>query len=519
MTAEIVPPAFDGVVYQIYPRSFLDTSGDGVGDLAGITAKLDHLVWLGVDAVWLSPIYRSPMADFGYDVADHTDVDPVFGSLADADALIAAAHDRGLQVWLDYVPNHTSDQHPWFQASRSSRDDPKRDWYIWRDPAPDGGPPNNWTRAFADEPAWTHDETTGQYYLHQFLPQQPDVNWSNPDLREAMLDVLRFWMDRGIDGFRADVVHLIGKDPDYPDDAAELLGVGRAGHHHLPEVTAEHLRAIRQTLDAPPGAVMVGEINLPDAAQVAMYVGDDLLHLAFQFSLIHSPWTASDWRDIVRYVQQEFDAVGAWPTWVLGNHDNPRIATRVGRPGAARAAMVALLTLRGVPFLFAGDELGLEDAEVAPQQVVDPGGRDGVRAPIPWDGSTSHGWAGDPWLPWPPLPQMHNVEAQRADPGSMLHLTRRLLELRRSISALRTGSQEVLELDDDVLAFRRTDATGDCLVLINHTAETREVQVAGTWHVLLASDGARQNTEGSGSEVFSGRLAPDQAVVLGAAEA
>jgi alpha-glucosidase len=511
MAAAIDPPAFDGVVYQIYPRSFLDTSGDGIGDLAGITEKLDHLVWLGVDAVWLSPIYRSPMADFGYDVADHTDVDPVFGTLADADALIAAAHERGLQVWLDYVPNHTSDEHPWFQASRSSRDDPKRDWYVWRDPAPDGGPPNNWVAAFADEPAWTYDEPTGQYYLHQFLPQQPDVNWANPDLREAMTDVLRFWMLRGIDGFRADVVHLIGKDPAYPDDPPGLQ-VGRAGHHHVPDVTAEHLRAIRETLDAPPGAVMVGEVNLPDAAQVAAYVGDDLLHLAFQFTLIHSPWEARSWRDIVRYVQSEFDAVGAWPTWVLGNHDNPRVATRLGRPAAARAAMVALLTLRGVPFLFAGDELGLEDAQIPPDRVVDPGGRDGVRAPIPWDGSARHGWAADPWLPWPPVPQTRNVQAQRADLGSMLHLTRRLLALRRAVPALRTGQQQVIDVGDDVFAFRRTDATGAYLVLINHVAEPQDLEVTRDWRVQLASDGAGEG------EPFTGRVAPDQALVLVAAD-
>lgn len=508
MAAATDPPAFDGVVYQIYPRSFRDTSGNGVGDLAGVTTQLDHLTWLGVDALWLSPIYRSPMADFGYDVADHTDVDPVFGTLDDADALIAAAHARGLQVWLDYVPNHTSNHHPWFLASRSSRDDPKRDWYIWRDPAPDGGPPNNWTAAFADEPAWTYDEPTGQYYLHQFLPEQPDVNWSNPDLRDAMLGVLRFWMHRGIDGFRADVVHLIGKDPAYPDDPSELLGLGRAAHHHLPDVTALHLRAIRATLDAPPGAVMVGEVNLPDAAQVATYVGKDLLHLAFQFALIYEPWEARRWRDIVRDVQRAFDRVGAWPTWVLGNHDNPRVATRVGRPMAARGAMVALLTLRGVPFLFAGDELGLEDAEVAPDQVVDPGGRDGVRAPLPWDGSASHGWAGDPWLPWPPAIQARNVEAQRADGDSMLHLTRRLLALRRSTPALRVGEQEVVEFADDVLAFHRTDPDAHCLVLINFVTEPRDLEVAGDWRVQLASDGVGEG------EAFTGRLAPDQAVVL-----
>ena len=513
MTDATDGPAFGGVVYQIYPRSFRDTSGNGIGDLAGITAQLDHLAWLGVDAVWLSPIYRSPMADFGYDVADHTDVDPVFGTLADADALIAAAHERGLQVWLDYVPNHTSDQHPWFLASRSSRDDPRRDWYVWRDPAPGGGVPNNWVRHFADEPAWTFDDHTGQYYLHQFLPEQPDVNWANPDLRDAMHDVLRFWKDRGIDGFRADVVHLIGKDPAYPDDPPPLVGIPRAGHHHVPEVTAEHLRRIREVLDAPPGAVMVGEVNLPDAAQVATYVGDDLLHLAFQFALIYAPWEARSWRDIVRYVQREFDAVGAWPTWVLGNHDQPRVATRVGRPAAARAAMVALLTLRGVPFLYAGDELGLEDAEVPPDRIVDPGGRDGTRAPIPWDDTPSGGWAAEPWLPWPPDAAIRNVAAQRADATSMLHLTRRLLTLRRTTPALRHGDQEVLDVADDVLGFRRwtgQDAAEARCVLVNHVEVARDVALEGSWRVVLATDGQGED------ERFTGRLAGDQAVVLAA---
>jgi alpha-glucosidase len=380
-------PPFDGVGYQVYPRSFLDASGDGIGDLAGLERRLDHLTWLGVDAVWLSPIYPSPMADFGYDVADHTGVDPVFGSVEDAEALIAAAHRRGLQVWLDWVPNHTSDQHPWFLASRSSREDPKRDWYVWRDPAPDGGPPNNWTRHFADgAPAWTLDETTGQYYLHLFLPEQPDLNWDHPEVRAAMCDVLRTWKRRGVDGFRADVVHLIGKDPDLADDPAEFVGLPRAGFHDREE-TFPHLREIRATLDEEPTALMVGEVNLPDAARVVRYVGDDRLPLAFHFGLVYCPWEAQSWRETIRYVDARFAEAGRWPTWVVGNHDQPRVRTRTGSEARARAAAVVLLTLRGVPFLYAGDELGLEDADVPADRVVDPGGRDGCRAPIPWDAS------------------------------------------------------------------------------------------------------------------------------------
>jgi alpha-glucosidase len=542
-----ITPPFDGVVYQVYPRSFADASGDGIGDLAGITQRLDHLAWLGVDAVWLSPIYRSPMADFGYDVADHTAVDPVFGTLADVDRLIEEAHRRHLGVWLDWVPNHTSDQHAWFQASRSSREDPKRDWYIWRDPAPDGGPPTNWTRHFADEPAWTFDDTTGQYYLHLFLPEQPDVNWANPELRAAMHDVLRFWMDRGVDGFRADVIHLIGKDPAWPDDPDWLAGIPRAGFHHV-GVTHDHIRTIRQVLDGYPGRLMVGEINLPDAAQVATYVNDAQLHLAFFFGLIYAPWEARSWRDTIRYVDTQFDAVGAWPTWAMGNHDNPRIATRLaGGERRARAAAVALLTLRGVPFVYAGDELGLEDADVPSDRVVDPGGRDGCRAPIPWDGSPAHGWGAEPWLPWPPDADTRNAATLRDHPSSILHLYRRLLALRRSAAALRVGAQAVPDVHDEVVALHRwvddasevaaptgavgreragsgpagadaaeaaVDAgdTGERLVLISFTAAEVTVhlddRLAGAWVVELASDGAGEG------DTFHGRLAPDQAVVL-----
>jgi alpha-glucosidase len=502
-------PPFPGVGYQIYPRSFLDTSGDGVGDLAGIERQLDHLAWLGVDAVWLSPIYPSPMADFGYDVADHTGVDPVFGSVADAESLIAAAHERGLQVWLDWVPNHTSDQHPWFLASRSSREDPQRDWYVWRDPAPDGGPPNNWTRHFADgAPAWTLDEGTGQYYLHLFLPQQPDLNWSNPDVRAAMCDVLRTWKARGVDGFRADVVHLIGKDRDLADDPPELIGQPRAGFHDRDE-TLPHLAEIRAALDEPPAALMVGEVNLPDAARVVRYVGEGRLPLAFHFGLIYAPWEAASWRETIRYVDAQFSAVDRWPTWVVGNHDQPRVATRTGSEARARAAAVVLLTLRGVPFLYAGDELGLEDAEVPDDRVVDPGGRDGCRAPLPWDASPQHGWAAEPWLPWPPDVGSRNLEVVRADPRSVLHLHRDLLADRRDSDALVRGDLEVLDVHPHVLAYRRRAADDERLVLVAMDGGVADLDLDGAWTVRRCSLG--RLTPG---EAFAGALAADQAVVL-----
>jgi alpha-glucosidase len=502
------PVGYEGVVYQIYPRSFRDTTGDGVGDLTGVRQGLDHLAWLGVDAIWLSPIYPSPMADFGYDVADYCEVDPVFGTLEDVDRLIAEAHERDIGVWLDWVPNHTSDQHPWFQASRSSREDPKRDWYIWRDPAPDGGPPNNWIRHFAHEPAWTLDEATGQYYLHQFLPQQPDVNWDHPELRAAMHDVLRFWLDRGIDGFRADVVHLIGKDPDLPDDPDNWVGVPRAAFHHLP-VTHQHLSGIRAVLDAyQPPRRMVGEINLLDPVEVASYVGEDRLHLAFFFGLLYVPWEAERLQATIREVDEAFAAVGAAPAWALGNHDNPRVRTRVGDDAGARAAALLLLTLRGTPFLYAGDELGLEDAEVPAEQVVDPGGRDGCRAPVPWTDDEHHGWAASPWLPFAPQAGPRSVARRREEPGSVLHLHRRLLDARRQSAALRGGDLEMADVDAEVVGYRRVAADDERLVLVSTAHEPRQVEVGDGWAVEIASDGVGEG------EPFDGRLEPRQGVLL-----
>jgi alpha-glucosidase len=444
----------EAVVYQIYPRSFADASGDGVGDLEGLRAHLEYLQWLGADAIWLSPIYRSPMADFGYDVADYRDVDPLFGDLAAFDALLEDAHARGLRVLLDWVPNHTSDRHPWFVESRAARDSPKRSWYRWRDGSPEH-PPNNWRAAFADEPAWTWDASTEQWYLHTFLPQQPDLNWDEPEVVAAMHDVLRFWMDRGVDGFRADVVHLIGKDPALADvTTPDIVSYhDYAGTHAL-------LRGIRGVLDEYPGRMMVGEINLRETTLIAPYLGDDdELHLAFDFESLDVPWDAAAWRARIAHVEAIMGE--RWPTWVFSNHDQPRMRTRIGGSEAsARAAALMLLTLRGTPFLYAGEELGLEDAVVPPERVVDPGGRDGCRAPIPWTAAAGHGWPADPWLPWPPDPAERSVEAQRADPGSMLHLCRAALALRRGSPALRLGTLRLLDdVPDGVLAYER--AHGD----------------------------------------------------------
>ena len=415
------------VVYQIYPRSFADSDGDGVGDLAGICSRLDYVAGLGVDAIWLSPIYRSPMADFGYDVSDHTAVDPVFGDLRAFDRLLVEAHRRGLRVLLDWVPNHTSSDHPWFLESRSSRDSSKRDWYVWRDGLGDK-PPNNWRSAFGG-PAWTCDDATGQWYLHLFLPEQPDLNWANAEVVEAMHGVLRFWLDRGVDGFRADVVHLIGKDERLPDQPEEVAHLDIVGSHEHPR-THELLRGIRRVLDELRRRSGHGRRGAAPAAGSACPL------LRPRRRAAHGLQLHADARAVVGGgVLERAGGSGAgaraarpWPCWVLSNHDQPRHRSRYGgSEPRARAAALLLLTLRGTPCLYAGEELGLLDADVPAAARVDPGGRDGSRAPIPWDATPDHGWPARPWLPWPPQPELWNAESEGDDPDSILALYRRLL--------------------------------------------------------------------------------------------
>ncbi len=504
------------VFYQIYPRSFATSRNRATGDLAGIEAHLDHVQWLGADAVWLSPFYPSPMADFGYDVSDYCGVDPLFGDLGDFDRLLAACHERGLRLLVDLVPNHTSDQHPWFKAARSSRDDPKRSWYVWRDGTPDV-PPNNWRAAFArDAPAWTWDDATGQWYLHLFLPEQPDLNWENPEVVEAMHDVMRFWLDRGVDGFRVDVVHGIGKDPALPDDPPDAAGMPHATLNDT-QRTHELIRGLRQVVDAYPGdRLLLGEVYLLSTERVATYYGaGDELHLAFNFPPLYTPWDAVRWRRAVDVTVEHIDGRGAWPTWVLSNHDNPRHRTRYGSEDRARSALFLLLGLRGSPVLFAGEELGLEDAAVPASRVVDPGGRDGCRAPIPWTGGPDHGWGvEDAWLPWPPRADARNVADLLVDGGSILHLYRRLLAARRASAALRLGAFAWVDgfspgeaaSGGGVLAWRRWTDTDQRVVAVNMGADAAEVPVAG--RALVASDG-----RGEG-EPFGGTLASDHAVLL-----
>ncbi len=468
-------------IYQIYPRSFADSDGDGIGDLNGIADRLDYLVDLGIDAIWISPIYPSPMADFGYDVADYTGIDPRFGTLADFDALLAKAHGRGVRVLLDFVPNHSSDRHDWFVESRSSRDNPKRDWYIWRDPAAYGGPPNNWISDFGG-PAWSFDAATGQYYSRAFLPEQPDLNWRNPDVQAAMLAAMRFWFDRGVDGFRIDVQWHMVKHADFPDnppnpDFREGMGdMHRVLQLHSTDQPEVHAiaTAMRQQADEF-GAVLVGEIYLP-LPKLMTYYGTPQapgVHLPFNFQLIEANWNAAELaKRIVEY--EAALPEGGWPNWVLGNHDRPRIATRIGSAQARVAAML-LLTLRGTPTLYQGDELGLSDAQVPADKVQDPRelrepglglGRDPVRTPLPWtaDGGFT---TGDPWLPIDPAHLPSNAGAQAGDPASMLSLYRRLLALRRSTPALATGAIGDVRADGDVLSYTRSDGTDRYRIVLN----------------------------------------------------
>lgn len=497
------------VVYQVYPRSFADTNGDGNGDLDGLSARLDYVAGLGVDALWLSPIYRSPMLDNGYDVSDYCDVDPLFGDLQEFDRLLANAHTRGLRLLLDWVPNHTSDQHPWFIESRASRDSAKRDWYYWRDGTPDH-PPNNWRSEFGG-PAWSWDEPTRQWYLHLFLAQQPDLNWGNPEVRDAMHGTLRYWLDRGVDGFRMDVVHLIGKDPALPDAPPEEAHRSRVAFHDYPG-THELLRGIRRVLEDYPGdRAMVGEVNLRETNRISAYYGArDELHLAFNFLSLEAGWDANAWSLLIDVVARDLRQ-DAWPTWVLSNHDNPRHRTRLdGSEPRARALAVLLLTLRGTPFLYAGEELGLQDAVVPPELARDPGGRDGCRAPIPWTPEPPHGWVGrPPWLPFPPESDRRNPESLRHEGDSILALYHHLLALRRASPALCIGSLTRWTAGPDgVIAYERAAGDDRRLVLVNFNDAPAPVRIDAPHIVNVVSD------RNAGGTLFDGWLRPETASIL-----
>lgn len=519
-----------GVIYQVYPRSFQDTDGDGVGDLKGIKERLSYLSWLGVDAIWISPIYPSPMADFGYDVSNYCDIDPLFGSLHEFDQLIAAAHKEGLRVILDFVPNHTSDHHPWFIESRLSKSNSKRDWYIWRTGKPDGSPPNNWLSQFGG-PAWTFDPATRQFYLHSFLREQPDLNWRNPAVRTAMFDVLRFWLRRGVDGFRVDVIWLLIKDtklrdnppnPDYrPTDPASTRFLSRYNANQ-PE-THEVVFEMRSLLEQHDERVLIGEIYLP-IEQLVAYYGKDLrgAHLPFNFQLIQTAWTAAAIAQLVSEYEGALPP-GGWPNWVLGNHDRPRIATRVGAAQAPIAAML-LLTLRGTPTMYYGDELGIGPVTIPPEAVQDPWernepglglGRDPSRTPFQWDPTKNAGFTdGQPWLPLSSSYKSNNVATLRNDPTSLLNLYRHLLSIRRRHVALSSGAFRLIGVQGNAIVYERTAERERIVICLNlrETEQRISAQEFAGATILASTHGDRAGLDSD----FT--LRPDEGLVALMAE-
>lgn len=498
----------DGVIYQIYPRSFADSNGDGIGDLPGIQSKLDYLVDLGVDALWLSPIYPSPDADFGYDVADYTAIDPKYGTLEDFDALLHAAHQRGLRIVLDLVLNHTSEQHPWFIQSRSSRDNPYRDWYIWRDPAAGKRPPNDWQSVFGSK-AWEWDEATGQFYYHMFTKQQPDLNWRNPAVRKALLDVFRFWLDRGVDGFRLDVFNVYFKD-DQLRENPHCLGIRPFDSQvHVydcdrPEMIPL-LQEIRALLDSYPERYAVGETFLSTTPKAAGYARPGLLHATFDFSFLHCGWNPAAFLKTIQAIDGQYIENG-WPTYVLGNHDVNRIATRyVHGEGDERLKVLAalLLTQRGTPFIYQGEEIGMRNVRLSHSELQDPVGlhywpvpvgRDGERSPMQWTGDDKAGFTGGrPWLRVHPDTPFRNVAVQRKEPNSLFHVYRRLLRLRKELPALQEGLFMPLNYEpQSLLAYLRKNNHQTVLVALNfsrrrnHLVLGSELALSG-WRLAFSS--------------------------------
>ncbi|MCI0672152.1 MAG: alpha-glucosidase [Myxococcaceae bacterium] len=517
----------EGIIYQIYPRSFADSNGDGVGDLPGITAHLDYLQELGVDGLWLSPIYPSPMKDFGYDISDYRSIDPVFGTMADFEELVREAHARGIRVILDMVMNHTSDQHPWFEASRSSKDNPRRDWYLWR-PGKDGGPPNNWLSVFGGS-AWEKDERTGEYYLHLFHTSQPDLNWRNPEVTAAMMDIWRFWLDKGVDGFRLDVAHFLVKDAGLPDNPSKfgLTPYTRQRHEHHINLAETHAvwKEFRKLLDTYPDRMAVAEADLDAVGAEGYYgSGDDELHLTFNFGLFWRRWRASEVQRVVVDWNQRIPSAG-WPCWVLSNHDFGRHVSRwaagTHTDARARVAAALLLTLRGTPFLYYGEELAMRRAYIPRAEIVDPPGlrywplylgRDGLRTPMQWTPGPTAGFStGKPWVRVGPEAERLNVEVESKDPDSVLSWYRTLIRLRRETPALKLGSFEPwFEKPRSVMAYTREHEGQSVAVALNFSRFSSGLNLRGGTYTVLASTHREAGPELSGKLTLAG----NEAVVL-----
>jgi alpha-glucosidase len=497
------------VIYQVYPRSYADSNGDGIGDLAGIVSRLDHLAWLGVDALWLSPTFPSPNADWGYDVADYRGVHPDLGTLADMERLLLEAERRHIRVLLDLVPNHTSDAHPWFH------DPEKRAWYIWRDPKPDGSPPNNWKAVFGGS-AWTLDEQSGQYYLHNFLPEQPDLDWWNDDVRDAFDEILRFWFDRGVSGFRIDVAHALVKDPllrDNPParstDRPAWQEAGQRPEHSmgLPEAVDVHRRWRRVAKEYEEERLLLGETYVLELDRLMTYVVPDGLQLSMNLAFLHTPFVAEELAALVAETERLYPA-GAAPVWHASSHDDPRFATRwcAGNENAIRCALVALLSLRGASILYQGDEIGLETVEVPAERLRDVAGRDSGRTPMVWSDHDGAGFTEPGVEPWLPIgDRSRNVAAQRDDPNSIMTLTRDLIALRKH-RLLLTGAYEAVDAPTGVWAFRRE---GGAFVAAN-LGETAAVLEGVTGAIVIGSDRSRDD------EIVEGtvELGPHEAVIV-----
>jgi alpha-glucosidase len=498
----------DGVIYQIYPRSYSDSNADGVGDLEGILGRLDYLEWLGVTGLWLNPINPSPNKDWGYDVSDYRDVHPELGDMATLERLVAEAERRGIRILLDIVPNHSSDQHPWFQDSRSSRSAPHRDWYVWAD-GKDGGPPNNWQSVFGG-PTWTFDEGTGQWYLHNFLPEQPDLNWWTDDVWEAFDDILRFWFDRGIAGFRIDVAHGIVNDRELRDDPPDpehewrlkpVYSMNRPETHDI----FKRWRRICEEYDPP--RLLVGETHVLDPVVMASYYGnDDELQLAFNFACVYAPFEAASLRSIVEATEAAIPP-GGWPVWTLSNHDVVRFPTRWCQEDDAkiRCALFVLTLLRGTPVLYYGDEIGLPQQEIPKERELDfAGHRDGARTPMRWSGEPGHGFTHEGVEPWLPFGRGPDVESQRDDPASILSLTRSLLAARRERDDLRSGVYASLPAPDGSWTWRRGEGHA---VAINLGESEVTIDLAGS--ILVCTD---RNRDGERADRL--RLGPVEAALL-----
>ena len=497
------------VIYQVYPRSFADSNDDGVGDLKGVTDHLDHIASLGVDAVWLSPFFTSPMKDFGYDVADYRDVDPVFGTLADFDALIARAHRLGLRIITDLVLAHTSDQHAWFRESRQSRTNPKADWYVWADAKADGSPPSNWRSVFGG-PAWTWDARRGQYYMHNFLPEQPQLNLHLPAVQDALLDVARFWLDRGVDGFRFDAINFAMHDPLLRDNPPLPPGGKRTRpfdfqdkvHNQSQPQIADFLKRVRALTDSYGGRFSVAEVagDHPEGEMQAFTAGEDHLNSAYGFLYLYAPALTAA---LVRQGAEAWhgrDGQG-WPSWAFSNHDAPRAVSRWAGDRDPRAyagmAMLLLICLRGNVFIYQGEELALPQAEVPFDRLVDPEaianwpqtlGRDGARTPMPWSADKPHAGfsTAEPWLPVDPRHPALAVDRQEADPGSMLCLTRRLVALRKAHPALARGEMRMIEAAPGLLAFERVLGGERLMCVFNLTEQAIDWAPSGGGRIVEA---------------------------------